>query len=373
MDRAEKFMDRALELARQGWGKTHPNPMVGAVIAQGDEIVAEGFHAAAGEPHAEINALNNLKKSLTADATLYVTLEPCCTQGRTPPCADAIIKAGVKRVVVGATDPNPEHQGRGIETLRQAGIEVESGVLAGECEDLNLIYNHWIERKTPLIAGKVAITLDGRSATRTGHSKWITGEQARADVMRWRRYFPAIAVGAGTVLSDNPRLTSRLDDVWCPLRFIFDRQLRTVGDDMPGIYRDEFCARTIVVTMKGADPKKLGKLTDCGVAVWELESADGAAFFKEFRSRCSAADITGVYCEGGSQLLSSLLDSGHLDYLFCYRSPVLLADPLALPMMSGQEVDVMAGAFRLHQVRHASMGEDALTRGFLVKGSQDDS
>ena len=224
----EAYMRRALELARQGWGATHPNPMVGALIVEDGEIVAEGFHTKAGEPHAEIMALRALGRKPEPGATLYVTLEPCCTTGRTPPCTEAIIAAGIRRVVVGATDPNPRHAGHGFEVLRAAGVEVVTNVLAAECADLNLIFNHWIVQKRPLLAAKVATTIDGRIACRTGESKWITGEPARADVMRWRRLFPAIAVGAGTVASDDPQLTARLPEgEWCPWRFVFDAALST--------------------------------------------------------------------------------------------------------------------------------------------------
>lgn len=203
------LMRRALEAARRGWGATHPNPMVGALIVEHGRVVADGYHARAGEPHAEVVALTNLGRAPAPGATLYVTLEPCSTTGRTPPCTEAIIRAGIKRVVAGAADPNPQHLGRGFALLRAAGVEVVEGVLAEECTDLNFIFNHWITKETPLIAGKIVTTLDGRVATSTGESQWITGAAARRDAMRWRRLFPAIGVGAGTVLADNPRLTSR--------------------------------------------------------------------------------------------------------------------------------------------------------------------
>jgi len=241
----EPFMRRALELARQGWGETHPNPMVGALIVEEGRIVAEGYHAQDGGPHAERLALLARGKPPRPGAIMYVTLEPCSTPGRTGACTDAIIAAGFKHVVVGATDPNPAHAGKGFEVLRSAGIEVTSGVLETECSDLNLIFNHWVVKGTPLIAAKSAVTLDGRMACRTGESKWITGEQARADVHRWRRLFPAIAVGAGTVMKDNPRLTARMAGVeeWCPIRFVFDGLLRTVVDkQLADVYTDEFAS-----------------------------------------------------------------------------------------------------------------------------------
>ena len=178
-------------------GNTHPNPMVGAVIVEQDQVVATGYHKAAGKDHAEVDALRNLGRQPASDAVLYVTLEPCCTHGRTPPCTEAILDAGIRQVYIGTSDPNPKVAGQGIQQLREAGVEVHSGkLLEKQCRDLNLIYNHWISNSlSPLLAGKVATTLDGFTATRDKQSKWITSEQARQDVMRWRRLFPAIAVG----------------------------------------------------------------------------------------------------------------------------------------------------------------------------------
>lgn len=364
-------MRRALRLARQGWGATHPNPMVGAVIADGAKVLADGHHAGAGKPHAEANALNLLKPPLPAGTTLYVTLEPCSTSGRTPPCTDAIIKSGIKRVVVGATDPDPRHAGRGIDLLREAGITVRTGVLAGDCKDLNLIFNHWITQRTPLVAGKAAATLDGRIATRTGNSKWITGKLARKDVMRWRRLFPSIAVGAGTVLADNPRLTSRIGkDVFCPIRFIFDGRLRTVRDPLPNVYTDEFKEHTIVIGYKTADENLKSTMKEAGITIWEFSGEDDLEVFSQFRDRCREQEITGVFCEGGSKLLSSLLLTRNLDYMFSYRAPKLFADDQALPMLAGSLGKDIDEAPYLSEVKHRILGKDQLMRGYLVYPSK---
>ncbi len=359
-------MRRALELARQGWGATHPNPMVGAVIVEEGKIVGEGFHAEDGGPHAERLALLARGKPPRPGATLYVTLEPCSTPGRTGACTEAIIAAGLKRVVAGATDPNPAHAGGGFEVLREAGVEVTTGVLERECTDLNLIFNHWITHRTPLIAAKSAVTLDGRLACRTGESKWITGEVARTDVHRWRRLFPAIAVGAGTVLKDNPRLTARVAGAveWCPLRFVFDGLLRTVVDkQVPQIYTDEFRARTVVVTTPHGGMGYVRKLRDMGVQVWVLPSATQRAPWPAFRQKCVEEKITGVYFEGGVQLVSQILQDRQLDYYFVYRAPVLLADDRAKPMLNGLRTDKLANAVRLADVHAEALGEDTLTRG----------
>ncbi|MDB6165116.1 MAG: ribD 1 [Lacunisphaera sp.] len=367
MNEHEPFMRRALALARQAWGATHPNPMVGAVLVEGGQIVAEGFHAQAGEPHAEINALRALGRRPQPGATLYVTLEPCCSHGRTPPCTDAIIAAGIARVVAGATDRDPRHAGKGFELLRAAGVEVISGVLADECTDLNLIFHHWMTAGRPLFAAKSGVTLDGKVATRTGESKWITGEAARADGHRWRRLFPAIAVGAGTVRADNPRLTARFGDTeWCPWRFVFDGLLRTVTDKaMPGVYTDEFRERTIVVTTPHGGLGYVRKLNALGVKTWVLPAASPKVNFMDFRRRCTEEGITGVFFEGGAQLLSELLQARELDYLFVYHAPVLLADEKGRSILRGLRTESLDQAVRLERVRHEVHGDDTLMRGFM--------
>lgn len=362
----EAFMRRALELARSVWGATHPNPMVGALIVEDGQIVAEGATAPDGGPHAERLALLARGKPPRPGATLYVTMEPCCTHGRTGACTDAIIASGIKKVVVGATDPNPAHAGHGYEVLRAAGVEVTTGVLERECADLNLIFNHWITKETPLVALKSAVTLDGRSACRTGDSKWITGEAARADVHRWRRLFPAIAVGAGTVMKDNPRLTARVAgaDEWCPVRFVFDGLLRTVGDkQLPAVYTDEFHARTVVVTTPHGGMGYVRKLKELGVQVWVLPSPTQRVPMAEFRKKCVEERISGVFFEGGAQLTSQILRDKQLDYLFVYRAPILLADDRAKPVLSGLRTEKLMNAVRLGDVRTELLGEDVLTRG----------
>lgn len=361
-------MRRALELARGVWGNTHPNPMVGAVIVEDGRIVAEGATAPDGGPHAERLALLARGKTPRPDATMYVTLEPCSTEGRTGACTDAIIASGIKRVVVGAKDPNPAHAGRGFEVLRAAGIEVVSGVLEAACTDLNLIFNHWITQNRPLIAAKAAVTLDGKIATRTGESRWITNEPARADVHRWRRLFPGIAVGAMTVMRDNPRLTARIDGTeWCPWRFVFDGLLRTVVDqNLPRVYTDEFHERTIVVTTPHGGLGYVRKLQDLGVKVWVMNSPTQRVAFADFRQRCAAERISGVYFEGGAQLVSEILRARQLDYLFVYRAPVLFADDKGRSIFSGLRPERLEQAVRLADVRHESFGDDELMRGRVV-------
>jgi len=362
-------MQRALELARAGWGTTAPNPMVGAVLVERGKIIAEGWHDRDGGPHAERVALAAMGKKTARTATLYVTLEPCSTAGRTGACCDAIIAAKIKRVVIGTLDPNPEHAGRAVELLEQAGIAVEVGVAQDECADLNIIFNHWITKGTPLIAAKSANTLDGQIATRNGDSKWITNEASRADVHRWRRLFPAIAVGAMTVLEDNPKLTSRgpEDGEWCPVRFVFDGLLRTVVDrNMPKLYTDEFRDKTIVVTTAHGGLGYVRKLEALGIKVWVIPSDSQRVPFDAFKQRCAEINLSGVYVEGGAQLISNLLQERELDYLFNYRAPILFADQRARNGFAGLRTEKLRDAVRLSGVRHANFGDDQLMRGHVV-------
>jgi len=369
VNRDEAGLRRAIELARRAWGRTQPNPMVGAVIVEDGRIVAEGWHAQDGGPHAERVALAALGRRPAAGATLYVTLEPCSTPGRTGACTEAIVAAGLKRVVVGAKDPNPAHAGRGFDRLREAGVDVTTGVLEAECADLNLLFNHWIVRREPLLAGKLAATLDGRTATRNGESHWITGEAARADVHRWRRLFPAIAVGATTVLQDDPRLTVRWsgEAEECPVRFVFDGSLRTVaGGTLPRVYADAFRARTVVVTTAAQQGTAAAAgLRDLGVETWFGESPAGRMPWAEFRRRSAERGLSGVYFEGGATLLGDLLRTRQLDYLFLYQAPVLFGDPEARALVASGPLDQLQGAPRLKEIRRETLGEDALTRGKL--------
>lgn len=362
----ESYMRRALGLARSVWGTTHPNPMVGALIVEDGQVVAEGATAPDGGPHAERLALLARGKPPRPGATLYVTLEPCSTQGRTGACTDAIIASGIKKVVVGATDPNPSHEGRGYAVLRAAGVEVISGVLEQECTDLNLIFNHWITQGGPLLAAKVATTLDGKIACRTGESKWITNERARADVHRWRRLFPGIAVGAMTVLKDNPRLTARQQGQpeWCPWRFVFDGLLRTVVDkSLPAVFTDEFRDRTIVVTTPHGGLGYVRKLREMGIKVWIFDSPTQRVLLPDFRKKCAEERIAGVLVEGGAQLIAELVRVRQLDYLFAYHAPVILADEKAKSMFNGLRPEKLEHAIRLAAVQHEVFDGDILMRG----------
>lgn len=365
--RYERYMRHAIELAQRGWGATHPNPIVGAVIVEGDTIVAEGWHRAAGEDHAEVDALKKLGRQPKEGAELYVTLEPCCTVGRTGACTDAIIESGIKVVVVGAFDPNPAHAGKGLDILCDAGVSVVDGILAQECADLNLIFNHWILKGEPLVAAKMAITIDGKFAAASGHSQWVTGELARADVMRWRRYFPAIAVGAQTALQDNPSLTARgAQETWCPIRFIFDRNLKTLAAaETLKLFNDSYKEKTIVLCSESVPDEKREQIKSLGIQLWVLPEVNGHLDWQVFRQRCKEADIYGVYVEVGPVLATGVIEDRLADYIFIYQAPKLMSDAAAPGLGSLRNSKSMDEVFALREMRLENYGEDRLTRGFI--------
>jgi len=341
--------------------------MVGAVIVEDGTVVARGFHRRAGQPHAEIEALKALGRKPKPGATMYVTLEPCSTEGRTGACTDAIKEAGISQVVVGTLDPDKRHQGQGVPILEEAGLEVHTGVLGDACRELNLIFNHVQKTGRPFFAGKTAVTLDGKIATRSGHSRWVTGEEARADVMRWRRYFPAIAVGSGTVLMDNPMLTSRLPEgEWSPTRLVIDRRLRTLQDvDRWQIYNDDFRRKTILVCTEKSSARQLDALKERHVNVWRLPENE-VAFWSAFRAQCFAYGLFGVFFEGGRELMGGLARQQALDYLFIYRAAKMLGDDAAPSWLSGLKPGRMGDALELADCKRSVLGADDLLRGFIV-------
>ncbi|MBN8246720.1 MAG: bifunctional diaminohydroxyphosphoribosylaminopyrimidine deaminase/5-amino-6-(5-phosphoribosylamino)uracil reductase RibD, partial [Verrucomicrobia bacterium] len=291
-------MRRALALARRALGETAPNPMVGALLVRRGRVLGEGWHHRAGEPHAEIEALRDATRRgrQVRGATLFVTLEPCSTHGRTPPCTDAILQAGIQRVVVGATDPNPRHAGRGLDLLRAAGIAVETGVLDTECTTLNEGFNHWIRHQTPWVTLKAAMSLDGRIATRTGESQWITGERARSEGHRLRRCNDAILVGVGTLLADDPSLTARQGArTWPRLRIVLDTRARTPPTAQ--VLTDAFRAHTRIVVGRNAPAARVAALRK-RVEVWEAPVRRGRT------------ELSWVLAEAGKRGVTSLLVEG---------------------------------------------------------------
>ena len=360
----ESFMRRALALARRGYGTTSPNPMVGAVLVKGGRIIGQGWHHCAGEPHAEIEALRDAERRRNSPkgATLYVTLEPCCTHGRTPPCTVAIKAAGIKRVVVAAKDPNPKHAGRGFRILRRAGIEVEHGVLAEEATKLNEAFNHWIVQRTPFVTVKAAMTLDGKIATASGESKWITGEEARAEGMRLRAGADAILVGVNTVLADDPSLTvretpktkiqtSRLR------RIVLDSQARTPLKAK--VVSDEFAALTTIVVGKGAPARRIAALAK-RAQVWTAPLRGGRIDLRWVLKRLGGEKVTSLLVEGGGEVNASFLLGAFAQRVAFFYAPKILGGRDSRKAVAGEGARSLNEILNLSDVEWRRVGEDLM-------------
>lgn len=357
-------MRHALRLARRGRGRTSPNPMVGAVLVRRGNIIGEGFHHRAGLPHAEIEALRNADRRghHSRGATLYVTLEPCCTHGRTPPCTDAIVAAGIKRVVVAATDPNPRHVGRGFAVLRRAGIQVVPGVLAAEATRLNEAFNHWIVRRTPFVTVKAAMSLDGKIATATGESKWVTGPQSRRHAMHLRAGVDAILVGINTVLADDPALTVRAVADGAkpaagrqPRRIVLDSQARTplssrlVADDIAGLI-------TIVVTKRA--PQRRVKALQERVRVEIAPVRNHGIDLHWLLQKLGEQEMTSVLVEGGGEVNASFLFSGLAQRVAFFYAPKIIGGRAARKGVAGTSRSNLRDALRLENVEYRWLGDD---------------
>ena len=353
------YMRMALELAEQGRGWTNPNPMVGAVIVKDGRVIGEGYHHRCGGLHAEREAFAACTGS-PAGATLYVTLEPCCHHGRQPPCTEAILEAGISRVVVGSGDPNPLVAGKGLDILRAHGVEVETGVLQKECDALNDVFFHYIRTKQPYVVMKYAMTLDGKIATRTGASQWITGEEARRKVHRDRHRCAAIMAGVGTVLADDPLLTCRMEGGRNPVRVICDTHLRTPLDSQ--LVRTAGEVPTILAAGEAA-ADRAAPYRGAGCQVWMLPERDGHVDLSVLMERLGAAEIDSVLLEGGGTLNWAALESGIVQKVQAYIAPKLFGGKDAKSPVAGLGVEVPAQAVGLKNVTVTPIGADILLEG----------
>lgn len=356
-------MRRALTLARRGVGRTSPNPAVGAVVVKRGRIMGEGWHRKAGGPHAEVEALRDVEaRGLSAKgATIFVTLEPCSTHGRTPPCVDSIRKAGVKRVVVAATDPNPRHAGRAFRKLRRAGIEVTSGVLADESTRLNEAFNHWICERTPFVSVKAAMTLDGKIATASGESKWITGGKSRAEAMRLRARADAILVGINTILLDDPSLTARSPRTGAVQRnsrlrrIVLDSRARTPLDAR--VVADEAAHLTTIVTTSAASKRRVAALKK-RVDVLEAPSVGHRPDLGWLMKELGAREVTSLLVEGGGEVNASFLEAGLAHRVAFFYAPKILGGRDARKGVAGNGATSLKDALRLSDVNWRKLGED---------------
>lgn len=353
------YMSLAISLAERGRGWTSPNPVVGAVLVKEGRIIGQGWHRRCGGLHAEREALADCRGS-PAGATLYVTLEPCCHHGRQPPCTDAILEAGIRRVVVGSSDPNPLVAGKGLEILRSHGVEVTEGVLRPECDALNPAFFHYIRTGRPYVTMKYAMTLDGKIAARTGASQWITGEEARKRVHRDRHANAAILAGAGTVLADDPLLTCRMEGGKNPLRVVCDTHLRTPLDSQ--IIRTAKEVPTVLAAGP-VEPERAAPFEAAGCRVWTLPLREGHVDLAALMDRLGAAEIDSVLLEGGGTLNWAMLEAGLVRRVQAYIAPKLFGGAAAKSPVEGLGVALPAQAAVLKTVTVTQIGEDFLLEG----------
>lgn len=353
------YMRMALSLAKKGMGWTSPNPMVGAVIVKDERIIGEGYHHRCGGLHAEREALAACSED-PKGGTMYVTLEPCCHTGRQPPCTEALVGAGISRVVIGSSDPNPLVAGKGIEYLRKHGIEVETGVLEEECDAINYVFFHYITTGTPYVVMKYAMTMDGKIATGTGASKWITGEAARRDVHEQRSHYRAIMVGVGTVIADDPMLDCRIEGGRNPVRIICDTHLRTPMDSR--IVRTAREIPTIMVAGAVSCERKAAYI-EAGCRVYSLPERDGMVDLSSLIERLGQEEIDSILIEGGASLNWSAMRSGIVNRVLAYIAPRLFGGELAKSPVGGEGVGYPDQAMALKDVTVRELGNDFLIEG----------
>lgn len=361
----EKFMRLALELAKRGKGLTSPNPCVGAVIVKGGKIIGKGYHKRAGRPHAEIYALRQAGRKARG-ATLYVSLEPCRHYGKTPPCVNAIISHKIKRVVTAMKDPNPLNDGKGLKTLRKNGIKVESGILKDEAKKLNEAFIKFITKKIPFVTVKVAQSLDGKIATHTGDSKWITNEVAREYVHMLRGKVDAILVGVKTVLRDDPLLTARPKDRKAgkqPFRIILDSKLRTPLNAR--IFSKASSGKVIIATTRLAPKDKLEALERKNAEILIVSSKDGKVNIKSLMKELRKKDIAHVLVEGGGEAIASVIEAKVVDKVLFFIAPKIIGGRQATTSVEGSGVDRISRAIKLKEVSFENIGDNFLIEGYI--------
>ena len=362
----QEYMRLAIEIAKKGAGKVNPNPMVGAVIVKDERVIGQGYHKYYGGNHAEVNAFENLSDN-PEGATIYVTLEPCSHYGKTPPCVDKIIANKISKVVVGTLDPNPLVEGRGIKALKEAGIEVITGVLEEECKKLNEVFMKYILCKRPFVVLKTAMTLDGKIATESGESKWITSDKSRQEVHKLRNKLSAIMVGVNTVIKDNPELTCRLEGGKNPVRIIVDSKLRIpLGSN---VVVDNL-AQTIVATTEVADKDKILVLEKLGVKVLIINSKNERVDLKSLMIELGKRDIDGILLEGGATLSFSALEENIVDKIQVYIAPKIIGGEKSKTSIGGKGIEKLSDAIMLNNMTVKSVGTDLLIEAYLKGGEK---
>jgi diaminohydroxyphosphoribosylaminopyrimidine deaminase/5-amino-6-(5-phosphoribosylamino)uracil reductase len=362
----EPFMQMALALAQKGQGFTSPNPMVGAVVVKDGQVVGEGYHHAAGQPHAEVNAIDDAGDA-AAGATIYVNLEPCNHTGRTPPCTHKIIQAGVGRVVVAMRDPNPDVTGGGIDYLKAQGLQVTLGVCQAEAQRLNEVFIKFSGTQRPFVILKCAATLDGRIATRSGDSKWITNEQSRRFVHHMRHSVDGLLVGIDTVTADNPNLTTRLDNGAGvdPVRIILDTRLSVSPDAR--ILRLESDSDTILVVGNKVDPQKRAMVEKSGARILEAPLSNRRVDMAALMDRLGALGITSLLIEGGGRVIASALKSGIVDKIVFFYAPKILGGDDGISICRGEGPAAMKDCIAVKDISVQRFGDDVMIEGYIEK------
>lgn len=362
----EKYMRRALELAKKGAGRTSPNPMVGCVVVKDGKIVAEGYHEHVGGFHAERNALTHCKEDV-GGADLYVTLEPCCHFGRTPPCTDIIIERHIGRVIIGSLDVDPRVKGKSVKILEDAGIKVITGVLTEECEKLNEVFFHYMTHHTPFVVAKYAMSLDGKIACASGDAKWVTGETARHEVQKLRKRYSGIMVGIGTVFADDPMLNCRIEAGGDPTRIICDTKLQIPPDskivstakDIPTIAA---CGEDALKS----DMLKVVALQAAGVQLMAVAVKNHHLDLKDLMQKLAAREIDSILLEGGGTLNASAFEAGIVNKVIAFVAPKIIGGEYAKSPVAGVGAQKMADAVQLKDVITQMFGDDIAITGYPV-------
>lgn len=358
------FMRRAMELAAKGKGFTSPNPMVGAVIVKKGKIIGEGYHRKAGEKHAEIMALNNCVEAPDG-GILYLNLEPCCHTGKTPPCVEAIIKAGIKRVVAAMEDPNPLVKGRGFELLRQRGIKIEVGLCRQEAEELNEKFIFFIKNKRPFVMIKAALSLDGKIATPTGKSRWLSSPEARRYVHQLRQEYDAIMVGINTVLRDDPRLTARIPGAEKKgiIRVVLDSKLRIPLQCR--LLKEKRGGEVLIFTTSAASAERVKQLRSLGIGVVIAREKEGRADLNYALKQLAEKGIISLLIEGGSEVFASALKEKVINKVLFIYAPKIIGGRDSIPLFGGEGKKELASAYKLSKVRSFRLGPDVAIEGYL--------
>lgn len=356
----EEYMRRAIALAKKGSGHVNPNPMVGAVIVRDGKILGEGYHECYGQLHAERNAIAHAKAAghTLEGSTIYVTLEPCCHYGKTPPCTEAIIEEKIARVVVGSDDPNPKVAGKGFELLRSHGIEVVTHFLKEECDKLNEVFFYYIQTGLPYVAMKYAMTMDGKIACHTGDSKWVTGQEAKAHVQTLRNQYMGIMAGIGTVLSDDPMLNCRMEDGRDPVRIICDSWLRIPLDSQ--LVRTAKKQPLIIACMDDVNEEKVIALTAAGAEVLKVPEKGGTIDLLALMRHLGERGIDSILLEGGGILNEGALRAAVVNKVYCYIAPKMFGGVKAKTPVEGAGQDLAKDAWMFECTRVSRMGPDIL-------------